>query len=84
MTDDNFKEYAIRKVQNGINKKTEKIIGMSEVYITSCEWCSNESKVVHINVHSITWPHSLSYTIFEDPSFRLQSDWWVCGECKES
>lgn len=86
MNDKEFKEYAIEKVNKYLKKSHSKqhIISTSKVYKTRCEWCSNTTKVIHINLSPSEFCSYPCTTIFEDSSFKLQHEWWVCGKCKES
>lgn len=81
-----FKEDAIKTVKDYIAKHEPnvKITRVSKVYKTCCEWCDNETNVVHIGLSTDRDGIAKQMAIFEDPSFRLQSEWWVCGKCKDS
>lgn len=81
-----FREDAINKVKKYLSKSEPnvKIVNTSDVYKTRCEWCPNETNVIHINLSVDKNGIHKQMTIFEDPSFTLQSDWWVCGRCENS
>ena len=81
-----FKEEAIKRVKNYLSKNEleVEITRISNVYDTRCEWCENETNVIHIGLSRDKHGIAGQMTIFEDPSFHLQSEWWVCGKCENS
>ena len=83
MTNDEFKNYAINLVKSKL-KNYQEIKSVSEVNITECEWCSNSTKVIHINHTPQINDTGCVSTVFEDDNFYLQSEWWVCGKCDNS
>ena len=93
ITNDQFKESAIKEVELDIkkNKYPCKINYVSKVFNMQCEWCNNSSRVIHIGVcqtkkDEFTRGHCNNglYTIFEDKSFHCQAEWFVCGKCENS
>lgn len=59
------------------------INSIGKIYNTCCEWCDNTTKVAHIKLNRCSRTDiSYSVTWFSDPKFRLQSEWWVCGQCE--
>jgi hypothetical protein len=93
-TDEEFKQYAIKLVEKDIKEGKYPCIisSVSKVHEGGCEWCSNTTRRIFIGVSKkpkaadFTKGHCNSgqYSIHEDPSFRPQSDWFVCGKCKDS
>jgi hypothetical protein len=92
-TDGAFRAWAIKQVQDEINREHYpcKISRISEVSQGSCEWCSNTTRVVYISLiktgsrdFTRGHPNNGQYSIHEDPSFRAQCEWFVCGKCSHS
>lgn len=93
-TDEDFKNWAIKLVEKDIKKGNYPCIisRVSKVHQGGCEWCDNTTRRIFIGVSKkpkakdFTKGHCNNgqYTIHEDKSFRSQSEWFVCGKCKNS
>jgi hypothetical protein len=70
-----------------------KVAGVSKIATTQCEWCQRNT--LHASfVFEKRNPSGPDFSegfcnfgameVFADKKFRLQSEWWVCGRCKNS
>jgi len=81
-----FRENAIKQAKDCIVKYEPdvKIVSISDIYETECEWCSNKTNMIFIGLSADSNGIHRQMTIFEDPSFHLQSEWRICGRCENS
>jgi len=81
-----FRESAIKQVKDYIAKyePSTKITSISNICKTECEWCTNKTNMILIGLSADSSGICRQMTIFENPSFHLQSEWRVCGKCENS
>ena len=93
MTDTRFRNKAIQKTKENLkkNKTKAKILRVSEVKQSICEWCNNKTRSVTIEFTPTSHKQFDggfccygTMVIFEDKSFHSQAEWFVCGKCENS
>lgn len=89
----------LKRVRRNTNQRIRrgkwntKISGMSEIRKTGCEWCNRTTLHASFSFEkrdpkgpdfSDGWCNFGCMEVFADKKFHLQSEWWVCGRCKDS